>query len=97
MGAAEIYRKANITNQEFMTMLHKLGFTDVSDNQQFRFIHTKKNSEITLPIRPLSEYVQRVYLAAYAYRLYMQGIIKNEDAFMTMLDKMHLKNPQKSA
>ena len=79
---SKIFIKESVTNNELLTVLAQIGFRDESSEDRFRFVNDTYNSVIVLPIRPLDEAVQRIYLADYSYQLYMQGVIKNEESLV---------------
>ena len=74
-----IFVKESVTNSEFITVLTQIGFRNESNDERFRLVNDKYDSIVVLPVRPLDEAVQRMYLASYSYQLYLQGVIKNEE------------------
>ena len=89
---SKIFIKESVTNNELLTVLAQIGFRDESSEDRFRFVNDTYNSVIILPIRPLDEAVQRIYLADYSYQLYMQGVINDEENLV----KRVLQNRAKS-
>ncbi len=76
---SKIFVEESVTNRELMKVLSQIGFRDESNEEDFRFVNDKYNSIIVLPVRPLDEAVQRMYLASYSYQLYLQGVIRDEE------------------
>ena len=86
-----IYVEVPITYGEMIETLTKLGYHRQLDGNINRFINEKYNSEIKLPVRELDETVERIYVAAYSYRLYLQSVIKKEEDLIKMIQKNRLK------
>ena len=62
-----------------MKVLTQIGFRNESNKEEYRFVNDKYDSIIVLPLRPLDEAVQRIYMAGYSYQLYLQGVIRDEE------------------
>ena len=88
---SKIFIEESITNKELIKGLTQIGFRDESNENSYRFVNDKYNSIVELPVRPLDEAVQRMYLASYSYQLYLQGVIKDEENLV----KKALKNRKK--
>ena len=88
---SKIFIEESITNKELIKGLTQIGFRDESNENSYRFVNDKYNSIVELPVRPLDEAVQRMYLASYSYQLYLQGVIKDEE---NLVEKA-LKNRKK--
>lgn len=86
MTSAEIYKNARVTNQELMNVLKQLDFKDLSTAARFRFVRENEKSEVVFPRGASDAMVQKIYLAAFAYRLFMQGIIENEGVLKKMVE-----------
>ena len=95
MRVSNIYSGVTITNAEFIQVLTKLHYRKDSVDNHYRFVNEKYNSIVILPIRPLEEAVQKVHLAAYTFRLYLQGVIKEEEEILKMVEKNRLKLKEK--
>jgi hypothetical protein len=76
---SRIFVEVSISNSEFAKVLTQIGFRNESNEERFRFVNDKYNSIVTLPVRPLDEAVQRIYVSNYSYQLYMQGVIRDEE------------------
>ena len=76
---SKIFVKIAVTNQEFIKVLTQLGFREESTERHWRFVNNEHKSEVVFPIRPLNEAVPRIYVAEFSYRLYMQGVIRDEE------------------
>ncbi len=89
---SKIFVEESVTNRELMKVLTQIGFRNESNEEDFRFVNDKYNSIIVLPVRPLDEAVQRIYMAGYSYQLYLQGVIRDEENLV----KKVLQNRAKS-
>lgn len=89
---SKIFVEVSVTNSEFMKVLTQIGFRDESTTERFRFVNDKYNSTVVLPVRPLDEAVQRIYVADYSFQLYMQGIIKDEENLVKKVLKNRIKS-----
>ncbi|MFN4254240.1 MAG: hypothetical protein ACK4Q5_04470 [Saprospiraceae bacterium] len=97
MTAAEIYKNTSATNQELVQVLKQLGFKDLSTEERFRFVHKTADSEVIFPQGKMDAFVPKVYLPAFAYRLFMQGIIENEGVLKMMIEKNRERQPALAA
>jgi hypothetical protein len=86
-----IYVEVPITYGEMIETLTKLGYHKEFDGELNRFINEKHKSEVKLPVRELNEIVEKIYVAGYSYRLYLQSVIKKEEDLIKMIQKSRLK------
>jgi hypothetical protein len=86
-----IYTEVAVTYGEMIEVLNKLGYHKEFDGKNNRFINEKYKSEIKLPVRDLDDTVERIYVAGYSYRFYLQGVIKKEEDLIKMIQKNRLK------
>ena len=91
-----IYIKVPVTYGEMIEALTQLGYHQEFDGQHNRFVNATYKSVVTLPIYPLDEVVERIDVAAASYRLYLQGVIKEEEHLVRMIQKNRLKKQKKS-
>jgi hypothetical protein len=92
-----IINEVTVTNGELMRVLTQLGYTKEMGDKIYRFTNEKYKSMVDLPIRPLDEAVQKIYLATYSYRLYMQGVIRYEENLIKKVQQNRLKRRNTSA
>jgi hypothetical protein len=79
--------EVTITNSELIKTLIQLNYRDESTDKKYRFVNDKYNSIVELPLQPLDEAVRKVDLDIYSYRLYMQGVIKQEENLIKKAQK----------
>jgi predicted RNA binding protein YcfA (HicA-like mRNA interferase family) len=92
-----IYIEVPVTYGEMNQVLAKLGYHQEFDGKHNRYVNEKHKSIVVLPARPLDEIVERIDVAAASYRLYLQGVIKEEENLIRMIQKNRLKKSKKSA
>ena len=95
MNISNIYKNVTITNAEFIQVLTKLHYQKKDVGENYVFANNKYNSIVILPIKPMSEPVQKVHLATYTFRLFLQGVIKQEDDIIKMVEKNRIKQKEK--
>ena len=88
--------KVSVTYGEMIEVLEKLGYHPEFDGKHNRYINEKYDSWVTLAIRPNDDALDRMLFDTYSYRLYMQGVIKEENTLMLMIEKNRLKKTKKS-
>ena len=88
--------KVSVTYGEMIEVLEKLGYHPEFDGKHNRYINEKYNSWVTLAIRPNDDVFDRMIFDTYSYRLYMQGVIKEENSLLLMIEKNRLKKSKKS-
>ena len=91
----KIYIEVPVTYGEMITVLTKLGYQQEFDGKHNRYTNEKHKSVVVLPVRPLDETVERIDVAAASYRLYLQGVIKEEENLVRMIQKNRLKQSKK--
>jgi predicted RNA binding protein YcfA (HicA-like mRNA interferase family) len=91
-----IYIEVPVTYAEMSQVLTKLGYHQEFDGKHNRYTNEKHKSIVILPVRPLDEIVERIDVAAASYRLYLQGVIKEEENLIRMIQKNRLKKNKKS-
>jgi hypothetical protein len=79
--------EVTITNSELIQALIQLNYRDESTDKKYRFVNDKYNSIVELPLLPLEEAVRKVDLDIYSCRLYMQGVIKQEENLLKKVQK----------
>ena len=94
---SKIFVEVSVTNQELMKVLMQIGFRNESSEEDYRFVNDKYNSIVVLPVRPLDEAVQRMYLASYSYQLYLQGVIRDEENLVKKVLQNRTKGSPKKA
>ena len=79
--------EATVTNAELIKVLIQLGYRDESTDIKYRFVNDTHNSIVELPFLALEENVRKVDLDIYSYRLYMQGVTKQEENLIRKIQK----------
>jgi predicted RNA binding protein YcfA (HicA-like mRNA interferase family) len=92
-----IYIDVPVTFGEMIQVLTKLGYHQEFDGKHNRFVNEKYKSMVILPVSPLDETVQRIDVAAASYRLFLQGVIKEEENLIRMIQKNRLKKSKNDA
>jgi hypothetical protein len=92
-----IYIEVPVTYGEMSQVLTKLGYHQEFDGKNNQYVNEKYKSIVILPVRPLDEIVERIDVAAASYRLYLQGVIKEEENLIRMIQKNRLKKSKKGA
>lgn len=90
-----IYIDVPVTYGELTQVLTKLGYHQEFDGKHNRFTNEKHKSMVVLPARPLDETVERIDIAGASYRLYLQGVIQEEENLIRMIQKNRLKKSKK--
>ena len=88
--------KVSVTYGEMIEVLEKLGYHQEFDGKQNRYINEAYNSYVILAVRPSEDTLEKVLLDTYSYRLYMQGVIKEENSLLLMIEKNRLKKSKKN-
>lgn len=86
-----------VTYGEMIEVLTKLGYSQESDGKGNRYVNDKHKSMVLLPIGAPDEILDKLYVAIASYRLYMQGVIKEEESLIYMIQKNRLKKRKKGA
>ena len=82
--------EVTVSNSELIKVLIQLGYRDESTDIKYRFVNDTHHSIVELPLRSLEEAVRKVDLDIYSYRLYMQGVIKQEENLIKKVQKNRL-------
>ena len=90
-----IYIDVPVTYGEMSYVLTKLGYHQEFDGKHNRFVNDKYKSMVILPVCPLDEIVERIDVASTSYRLYLQGVIKQEENLIHLIQKNRLKKKKK--
>ncbi len=90
MTVSNIYKDITITSGEFIQVLFKLHYRKETEGNYYRFVNDKFNSIVIIPIQPLNEPVPKVHLVTYTFRLTLQGVIKNEEDIIKIVEKNRL-------
>jgi predicted RNA binding protein YcfA (HicA-like mRNA interferase family) len=88
---SKIFVEVSVTNNEFIKVLTQLGYRSELTEERYCFVNDKYDSIVVVPAHPLDEPVQRIYVANYSYQLYMQGVIKDEESLVKMVQKNRAK------
>ncbi len=92
-----IIAEVPVTYGEMIEVLTKLGYSQEFDGKNHRFVNVKYKSILLLPARPLDEILEKIYVAIASNHLYMQGVIKEEETLIHMIQKNRLKKSKKQA
>jgi hypothetical protein len=92
-----IISEVPVTYGEMIEILTKLGYSQAFDGKSNQYINEKYTSKVLLPVRPLDEILEKVYVAIASNHLYMQGVIKEEESLIYMIQKNRLKKSKKAA
>ena len=92
-----LFVEVSVTYGEMIVELTKLGYRQEFDGKNNRYINEKHNSWVVLPVNSLDTTLERIYVAVISHRLYLQGVIKEEEnTLMLMIEKNRLKKNKKS-
>ena len=80
-----------VTYAEMMGVLTKLGFQPEFDGKHNRYTHEKYKSMVLMPVNNLSQTMEAAEVLAYSSRLYLQGVIKEEENIIRKIQKNRLK------
>ena len=93
----KIFVEVPVTYGEMIEVLTKLGYHQEFDGKNNRYVHEKEDSFLLLPVNSPDEILERAYVAVYSSRLYLQGIIKQEESLIHMIQKNREKTSKKQA
>ena len=93
----KIISEVPITYGEMVEVLTKLGYSQEFDGKNNRYVNVKYQSILLLPVRPLDEILEKIYVSIASNHLYMQGVIKEEESLIHMIQKNRLKKGKKQA
>ena len=77
-------------------VLTKLGYRQEFDGKSNRYINEKYESMVLLPVGAPDETLDKLYVAIASFRLYLQGVIKNEESLIHTIQKNRLKKSKKT-
>jgi predicted RNA binding protein YcfA (HicA-like mRNA interferase family) len=91
-----IIAEVPVTYGEMIEVLTKLGYSQEFDGKNNRYVNDRYESVVLLPVRPSDTILEKVYLALYSSHLYQQGVIKEEDNLIQMIQKNRVKKNKKA-
>ncbi len=91
-----IFSEVPVTYGEMIEVLKKLGYSQEFDGKANRFFNEKHKSVVLLPVRPLEDRLEKVYVAIASNHLYTQGVIKEEESLIYMIQKNRVKKSKKT-
>jgi hypothetical protein len=92
-----IIAEVPVTYGEMIEVLTKLGYSQEFDGKNNRYVNDRYESVVLLPARPSDTILEKVYVALYSSHLYQQGVIKEEESIIYMIQKNRLKKDKKIA
>ena len=92
-----IIAKVPVTYGEMIEVLTKLGYRQEFDGKANRYVNEKHNSMVLLPVGSPDETLDKLHVAVASFRLYLQGVIKEEESIIYMIQKNRLKKNKKIA
>ena len=92
-----IIAEVPVTYGEMIEVLTKLGYTQEFDGKSNQYVNEKHKSRVLLPVGSPDEILDKLYVAIASYRLYMQGVIKQEESIIHMIQKNREKKSKKQA
>jgi hypothetical protein len=90
-----IFVEVPVTYGEMIEVLTKLGYHQEFDGKNNRYVNEKQGSFVLLPLNAADAILEKAYVAAYSSRLYLQGVIKEEESLIYMIQKNRLKKGKK--
>jgi hypothetical protein len=88
MRILSIDKNLKATNGEFINALKRLGYRDVTDNDKMlQFRNDTFNSVIQIAALPPSDKILKAVLASYSSMLYWQGVIKDDQEIVRMIEQ----------
>jgi hypothetical protein len=94
---SRIFIEVPVTYGEMIEVLTKLGYRPEFDGKGSRYINDKHDSYVLLRDAAPDEMLEKAYVAAYSSLLYGQGIIKEEESLIHIIQKNRLKKSKKTA
>lgn len=95
--ATHVYKEMEVTYGEIAQSLKQLGYRDESTSQHFRFVNDAYKSEFLLPTRPLDTLFVKANTVSFSNLLFMQGVVKNPDKLVKLIEKNRLLASQKNS
>jgi hypothetical protein len=94
--ATHVYKEMEVTYGEMAQALKQLGYQDESTSKHFRFVNDAYKSEFLLPARPLETKFVKANTVSFSNLLFMQGVVKNPEKLVKMIEKNRLSTSQKN-
>ena len=92
MNILKVYKETEITNEEMIEALQKLGFIEVAGNvHDYRMENKALDMYLIMPRRPLNEYILKGYTTKFSKMLLDFGVIEDYDDLVKMILKERLK------
>ncbi len=89
--ATHVYKEMNVTYGEVAQVLEQLGYRNVSTTEHFKFINEPYKSEIALPACPSNTLFVKANTVGFSNLLFMQGVIKDPNNLVKMIEKNRIK------
>jgi hypothetical protein len=93
---SRIFVEVPVTYGEMIEVLTKLGYIFEFDGKNSRYVNDKYDSYVLLRDTSPDEILEKAYAAAYSSLLYRQGVIKEEESLIYMIQKNRLKKSKKA-
>jgi hypothetical protein len=84
------YKEMDITYQEVIDALLRLGFVNESDAERFYYVHKKTKAIFVMPQKPVAAKILKAHLSANSYGLWATGLTKNINDFAKMIENNRL-------
>lgn len=94
--ATHVYKEMEVTYGEIAQALKQLGYQDESTTQHFRFVNDAFKSELLLPAKPLDAKFVKANTVSFSNLLFMQGVFKNPNKLVKLIEKNRLLASQKN-
>jgi hypothetical protein len=92
MTILTVYKNLDITNAEMIEALQKLGFKEKTGrSKSYWMVNEERQSDIRIPRKPLLDFILKADTATFSYLLHQQGIIKEYDDLVKMIEKDRLE------
>ena len=93
----KIISEVPVTYSEMIEVLTKLGYHQEFDGKNNRYVNEKHDSFVLLSVKSPEAILEKAYVAVYSSHLYLQGVIKDEESLIHMIQKNRLKKNKKAA
>ena len=94
---SKIFVEVPVTYGEMIEVLTKLGYHQELNGKNYRYVNNKYDSYVLIRDTSPDELFEKAYAAAYSSLLYQQGVIKEEESIIYMIQKNRLKKNKKMA
>ena len=91
-----IISEVPVTYGEMIEVLTKLGYHQEFDGKSNRYVNEKYDSYVLLSTKLPEQILEKAYVALYSSHLYLQGVIKDEESLIHMIQKNRLKKSKKT-